>query len=376
MNATFHAVPWDQFPWGCFWYLLVMGCLHIPFFVVGSFVLALLPRKLPNTLTRRIVRFGLFVGLLLVVGSLFCGLWTCLVFNRLYFEPDPVVGFVPFWPITQGVIDETFGNEHGKLLGVTLTQLQMVWFLFALGTWGVTVLFYLLADRSLGRVESRRIMAARILALVMFPSSMLLAAGVWNLIAPDWLYHYRYGSPPISNFIPPFLHPRNDVVTTGMLRGYYIWPEWSVYVIWLGFIAVGLAVPAFILWRIVRDGREVKQSLPIIRQPKVLVTIVLGVLLLAVGDYWFIAASRSSAAPCVARLIVLDGCKQYWAQVNEKTTNDTPTWDDIRPYLPNEWTNIFWTNGIPVFPEGGTYTLGRVGVPPTYSIGESRHSMP
>jgi len=258
MNTTFQAVPWNQFPVELFFYVLVMGYLYIPLFVIGSFVLALLPQKKPKILIRRIVRFGLFVGLLLIVGSLFDGLWTCLVFNRLYYEPDYMVGFVPFWPITQGVINETFGDEHGKLLGVTLTQLQMIWLLFALATWGLTVLFYLLADRSFGRVENRRIMATRILALVMFPSSMLLVAGVWNLIAPDRLYHYLYGSPPVTNFIPPFLHPQNGTVTSGTLRGYYIWPEWSVYVIWLGFIAVGLAVPAFILWRIMRDGREAK----------------------------------------------------------------------------------------------------------------------
>jgi hypothetical protein len=376
MSNTFHAVPWDQFPAECFLYLLVMSYLHVPFFVVGSFVLALLPRKLPNTLTRRIVRFGLFVGLLLIIGSLFNGLWSCLVFNRLYYETDYFVGFVPFWPITQSVIDATFGDEHGKLLGVTLTELQMVWLLFALGTWGITVLFYSLADRSLGRVEGRRIVAARVLASVMFPSSMLLVAGVWNSIAPDWLYHYRFGSPPLANFIPPFLHPPNDNITAGMQRGYYIWPEWSVYVIWFGFIAVGLAVPAFIFWRVMRDGREARPSSSILRKPRVLAAIVLGSFLLAAGIYGFIAASRSSAAPCAARLIVLDGCKQYWAQANNKTTNDTPTWDDLRGYLPSEWTNNYWTNGIPFCPEGGTYTLGRVGVPPTCSIGGSRHSMP
>jgi hypothetical protein len=249
-------------PDGVLFYLLVMGCLHIPLVVVGSLVLALLPRKQPNIFTRRFVRFGLFVGLLLFVGSFFNGLWSCLVFDRLYHSADYSVDFIPFWPITQGVIDSTFGDEHGQLLGVSLTELQLVWLIFALGTWGATIFLYWLAKRSLGRVESRIIPASRFLALTLFPSSLLVVAGAWNIIAPDRLYHYRYGSPPLANFIPPFLHPQNDTVTAGMLRGYYIWPEWSVYVIWLGFIAVGLAVPAFVFWRIMRDGREVSQVWP------------------------------------------------------------------------------------------------------------------
>ena len=55
---------------------------------------------------------------------------------------DYVLDFTPFWPITQKVIDMPFGDQRGQLLGVTLTQLNMVWFLFALGTYGVTVLLY------------------------------------------------------------------------------------------------------------------------------------------------------------------------------------------------------------------------------------------
>jgi hypothetical protein len=68
------------------------------------------------------------------------------------------------------------------------------------------------------------------------------------------LYHYRYGSPPLSNFIPPFLHPPNDAATVGPEPGSFIWPERSVYAVWIGFITVGLAVPALIYWRIKRDA--------------------------------------------------------------------------------------------------------------------------
>jgi hypothetical protein len=59
----------------------------------------------------------------------------------------------------------------------------------------------------------------------------------------------------------------------------------------------------------------------------------------------------------------LEICKDIWAKGN-KTTNDTPTWDDLRPYFPDGWSN-----NIPVCPAGGTYILGRVGERPRCSIG-------
>jgi hypothetical protein len=83
-----------------------------------------------------------------------------------------------------------------------------------------------------------------------------------------------------------------------------------------------------------------------------------------------------SAAPCVTRLMNVDAAKEQWALERHKTTNDVPTWDDLYPYLWSGFTNSWFTNGRPVCPEGGTYTLGRFGVHPTCSIGGPRHSYP
>jgi hypothetical protein len=91
---------------------------------------------------------------------------------------------------------------------------------------------------------------------------------------------------------------------------------------------------------------------------------------------WLAETDLKASAPCVNRLAVISGCKAQWALEHQKTTNDVPTWEDIRPYLPNKWTNSDWTNGQPRCPDGGTYTLGRVGEPPTCSIGGPRHSLP
>jgi hypothetical protein len=89
----------------------------------------------------------LFVGLLLVVGSVANGLWSCLVWGRLYFSTDYVFDFSPFWPITQKVIDAPFGDMCGQLFGVSLLQLQLVWLLFAVVTWTATILLYRLISR-------------------------------------------------------------------------------------------------------------------------------------------------------------------------------------------------------------------------------------
>ena len=145
MNTSFHPspIPWTHFPVECFWYVYpFMGVLHLVVLIVGCIILSVLPRQQPGARKRRIGRFWLFMALLLVVGAFFNGLWSCLIWDRLYDSTDYVFDFSPFWPITQSVIDAPFGNERGQLLGVSLLQLQLVWFLFASGVWAVTILLY------------------------------------------------------------------------------------------------------------------------------------------------------------------------------------------------------------------------------------------
>jgi len=90
------------------------------------------------------------------------------------------------------------------------------------------------------------------------------------------------------------------------------------------------------------------------------------VIVLAVGIPNFSRARQTHAAnPCLNTLRMIDSWKQEWALERSKTTNDTPTWDDIRPYFPARWSN-----SLPACPDGGVYTLGRVGQPPTCSLGD------
>ena len=93
---------------------------------------------------------------------------------------------------------------------------------------------------------------------------------------------------------------------------------------------------------------------------------------LAVGIQSFlIARSEKASAPCINLLRQIVAAKDQWALEKGKKTNDVPSWDDIRPYFPSVWTNT-----IPVCPDGGTYTIGRIGEFPTCSIGRRGHTLP
>ena len=92
---------------------------------------------------------------------------------------------------------------------------------------------------------------------------------------------------------------------------------------------------------------------------------------------WFIVTGRGDAdyirrkeiRRCQDNLVQLETYKFMWASENQ-TTNDTPTWDDLRQFFPDHWSN-----GIPVCLAGGTYTIGRVGEKPRCSVGGDGHSL-
>jgi RNA polymerase sigma factor (sigma-70 family) len=71
----------------------------------------------------------------------------------------------------------------------------------------------------------------------------------------------------------------------------------------------------------------------------------------------------SKANACINNLRLIDASKQQWALEFRKQSTDTPTADDLRPYLGRG------VNGeLPVCPDGGVYTFGTVGEKPTCSV--------
>lgn len=85
-----------------------------------------------------------------------------------------------------------------------------------------------------------------------------------------------------------------------------------------------------------------------------------GLLVVVAAPNFIRARTDIARNPCINILRNIDGATQSWALDNAKSTNDAPTWDDVRAYLSRD-------GKIPSCPQGGKYTLGRKGTPPTCS---------
>jgi hypothetical protein len=92
--------------------------------------------------------------------------------------------------------------------------------------------------------------------LALLPFSFLLFAIAWLLLAPEHLYHCWDDAPPfVISWCPPFIHPWADSAD-GNLRDYFIWPAWSVYLVWFSFVAGIFFLPALSAWRFVKRGYD------------------------------------------------------------------------------------------------------------------------
>jgi hypothetical protein len=157
MLAEFHPMPWSDFPTKCFIYLLFGGIAHVLFFFFGFFCIVVVSapsQRLCLHLSQNLRRFTLFSLLFLPVAAIFNGVWSCTIWGQFYDSTDYVIDFLPFWPIARGIIDAPFVNERGQLLGISLFELQLIWFVFAVGTWAVTYCLYKQVLRLHGRVNA------------------------------------------------------------------------------------------------------------------------------------------------------------------------------------------------------------------------------
>ena len=68
---------------------------------------------------------------------------------------------------------------------------------------------------------------------------------------------------------------------------------------------------------------------------------------------------RAPTNECVNHLRQIDFAEQIWALEHHKTTNDTPTWSDLHPYIKNDRMTC---------PAGGKYALAPTGEGPSCSI--------
>jgi hypothetical protein len=151
MLAEFHPMPWSNFIFECYIYVLFMGVVHVAFFFfIGCPALSLISafsKRQRQALASRIGRFAIFNLLLLLVGAVFSGVWSCTIWGRFYDSTDYTFDFIPFWPITQSTVDRPWGDERGRLFGISLFELQLIWLAFALGTWATTIYLYRTLER-------------------------------------------------------------------------------------------------------------------------------------------------------------------------------------------------------------------------------------
>jgi hypothetical protein len=124
-------------------YLLVVGFIYTLAFLFCACVAVYIPPVTLRDCGRRLLKLGLFLLILLLVGDLFGVLWSATICGRLYSSFDyDVADFLPFVPITRSFIEVPFEGYTHQLNGFSLNELEMIWYPFALGTWGTTLMVY------------------------------------------------------------------------------------------------------------------------------------------------------------------------------------------------------------------------------------------
>jgi hypothetical protein len=106
---------------------------------------------------------------------------------------------------------------------------------------------------------------------------------------------------------------------------------------------------------------------------RIVVTII-ALIVVAVFAIPFFFVDRPVMSPantCYCNMRNIDLAKNIWALKNNKKTNDLPTWDDIKIFLAHDkpYYQFNPTNNLPRCPLGGIYSIGRIGEPPTCSLG-------
>jgi hypothetical protein len=83
------------------------------------------------------------------------------------------------------------------------------------------------------------------------------------------------------------------------------------------------------------------------------------------------ARTTSASNACVNNLRQIEGAKQQWGLEDGKKPSDTPTMEEIRPYMGRGPEG-----SIPLCPNGGIYKVGRLNESPRCSIGGAGHLLP
>ena len=123
-----------------FFYLAFAGLVQVAgALLIAPFFFPIAHRITHTSFPRLLRAFLIFNGFLLVWGCLGHYVFTAVTFDRFYVSADRVVDWFPFIPFGQWVLDRSFGQEHGHLIGTsTLWQLRLIWLVVAAPVWLLT----------------------------------------------------------------------------------------------------------------------------------------------------------------------------------------------------------------------------------------------
>lgn len=74
----------------------------------------------------------------------------------------------------------------------------------------------------------------------------------------------------------------------------------------------------------------------------------------------------SKISKCVVNLHTIQIIKAEWAPEFNQPSNAIPTWEDLKPYFPPEWSNTIPV--CPISPKNGTYIINRVDQDPKCTV--------
>jgi len=131
---------WYELPIEVLYYFLPGLFVHAAFLIlclVGAFTLRKL--KCRSISSDTVLKFN---AIFYIVAMLVNGVWSCSIFGNYYWSVDYVSDFSPFYPIREGVITYSWGEEMtgGLKDGFSLKQLNSIWAAFASVTWGLAFL--------------------------------------------------------------------------------------------------------------------------------------------------------------------------------------------------------------------------------------------
>ena len=139
MNWSHAPKNWTEFPNECLYYLFPGALFHLVVFILTFVGIALI--RLVSARRPRYSTAFVFHVFLLVTGMVANGIWSSVVWGKLYWSVDYISDFSVFIPLVRNQVEGSWGpDQESALNGISLTQLNLVWSVFALGAWSLAAL--------------------------------------------------------------------------------------------------------------------------------------------------------------------------------------------------------------------------------------------